>query len=114
MPATRRTEGDPPRRRRPASNPEDYERQIAVKALRLVEQQIDQGTVSAQVLSHYVKYASTEAGLQREKLRRENDLLESKIESMASARRVEELYEEAIAAMRSYGGDDEDEATFDD
>ena len=45
-----------------------------------------------------------------EKLREENKLLQAKTESIQSAKRVEELYTEAINAMRRYsgnGGNDE-------
>jgi peptidoglycan hydrolase CwlO-like protein len=38
------------------------------------------------------------------KLRKENELLAARVEAMASAKRVEELYETALNAMRSYAG----------
>lgn len=114
MAARLRSDGPQPRRRPPARNPEDREIQIAAKAIGLVERQIDEGTVSAQVLSHYVKFASREAELQREKLRRENELLKAKVDGMASTQRLESLYEDAIKAMRSYSGEDEEDAPFDD
>jgi hypothetical protein len=39
-------------------------------------------------------------------LSRENELLNAKVEHMASAKRVEELYETALNAMRAYAGQD--------
>ena len=73
--------------------------------MRLAESQIDEGTVSAQVLSHYLKLGSSREKLEQERLAKEVELLEIKKETMASAARVEELFEEAIAAMRRYKGE---------
>ena len=38
---------------------------------------------------------------------RENELLKAKVEAVASAGRIEELYRDALNAMRSYGGSDD-------
>ncbi len=42
--------------------------------------------------------------MKREKLERENAVLKAKAEAYESNRRTEELYAEAIEAMRSYSG----------
>lgn len=42
--------------------------------------------------------------LELEKLKEENSLLRAKTENLESAKRVEELYAEAITAMRNYAG----------
>ena len=42
--------------------------------------------------------------LELEKLRKETDLLVSKKEALDSAKRMEELYSEALDAMKRYGG----------
>lgn len=47
-----------------------------------------------------------------EKLKAENRLLQEKTEALQAAKRMDEMYAQAIAAMREYGGhgssDDED------
>lgn len=101
------------RRRPPAKTPADREKQLIAKAYDLVEKQLDDGSISATVLSQYVKLGTTRERLEQERLMREVDLLAKKAEAMESAKRVEELYEGAIAAMRSYGGHDPVES-FDD
>jgi hypothetical protein len=73
-------------------------------AMDLAERQLQDGTASAQVISHYLKLGSTREQLEREKLKRETELLDARVEGMASAKRVEELYEAAITAMRDYAG----------
>lgn len=111
MASTRRTAGDsqPSKtpRRPPAMTPEARENQIINKALNLIERQIEDGSASSQLLSHYAKLGSTRERLEQERLLREVDLLERKAQAMDSAKRIEELYDEAIAAMRSYGGQPE-------
>lgn len=96
-------------RRPPAMTPEARENQLVSLAYDAAERQIREGTASSQVISHFLKLGSTRERLEQERLMREVELLEKKAESMASAKRVEELYEGAIAAMRSYGGQDHTE-----
>lgn len=63
------TESTEPRRPR-AKTPEGREQQLIASAFDLVEQQIANGTVSAQVLSYLIKLPSEREKLEREKLRR--------------------------------------------
>ena len=93
-------------KRRPATTPEARENQLVSLAVDLAEKQIKEGTVSSQVLTHYLKLGSSRERLEQERLRRENHLLEAKAEAMASAKRVEELYGQALKAMRNYSGQD--------
>lgn len=65
------------------------------------------GTASAQVITHFLKLASTRERLEQERLTRENTLLTAKVEALASAQRVEELYANALKAMRIYSGNPE-------
>lgn len=99
------------RRMRPALSPEARENQLVSLAVDLAEEQLRNGTASSQVITHYLKLGSSRERLEREKLEKENALLRAKTESLESAKRVEELYENALNAMRRYGGqgDYEDE-----
>ena len=47
--------------------------------------------------------------LEMEKLQEENRLLKAKTEVLQSSKRVEELYSEAIKAMRRYSGQKDDD-----
>jgi hypothetical protein len=95
---------NPKPRRAPATTPEARENQMISLAVDLAEQQLAEGTASAQVLSHYLRLGSTREKLEQERLSQENDLLRAKVDAMASAKRVEELYESALNAMRTYAG----------
>lgn len=92
------------RKRRPATTPEGRENQLISLAADLAEKQLTGGTASAQVITHFLKLGSTREAVEQERLRNENLLLSAKVEQMASAKRVEELYESALNAMRSYAG----------
>lgn len=95
--------------RPPATTPEARENQLIAAAVDLAERQIQEGKASSQVITHYLKLGTTREKLEQERLRRENELLQAKVESLASAARVEELYQNALTAMRSYAGHPDEE-----
>lgn len=92
------------RKIRPALTPESRENQLIALAVDLVEQRLLDGSASSQETTHFLKLGSMKNQLEMEKLREENKLLKAKTESIQSAKRVEELYAEAINAMRRYSG----------
>ena len=107
---------DKKRRGRPATTPIERENQLISLASDLAERQLTNGTASSQVITHFLKLASTRERLEQEKLQRENLLLAAKVDAINSSRRIEELYETALNAMRQYSGqpleylgDDEDD-----
>lgn len=89
---------------RPALTPEARENQLISLAVDLVEQRLLDGTASSQETTHFLKLGSMKNRLEMEKLQEENKLLQVKTEALQSAKRVEELYSEAISAMRRYSG----------
>lgn len=93
-----------PRKRKPAETEEGRENQLVSLAVDLAEKQLIEGTASSQVITHYLKLGSTREKLEQERLHRENLLLDSKVEAMASQQRIEEMYGKALEAMRSYAG----------
>lgn len=100
-------------RRPPAQTPEGREHQLIAKAYDLAERQIDDGSASSQVITHFLKLGTEREKLERQKLTKETLLLQAKIEGAASQARVEELYSKALNAMKSYAGQDPDEETND-
>ena len=100
------------KRIRPALTPESREDQLVALAINLAEKQLLEGTASAQVISHFLKIGSTKERIEKEILEEQKDLIKAKTEALKSEKRVEELYEEALNAMRRYSGqvvDDERE-----
>lgn len=91
-------------RKPPATTPEARENQLISQAVDLASKQLADGTASAQVISHFIKLGSSREKLEQERLTEEVGLLRVKAETMASVKRVEELYGQALNAMRSYAG----------
>lgn len=88
---------------KPALTPEAREDQLIALAMNVAEQQMRDGTASPQLIAHFLKAGSSKGRFEVEKLRRENELLEAKTESIKAAKQTAELYENALAAMRDYG-----------
>lgn len=101
---------------RPALTPEARENQLIYLATDLAEQQLKDGTASSQVITHYLKLGTTKERIEKEILEKQKELITAKTEALQSAKRIEELYAEAISAMRKYSGhgesDDEEENEY--
>ena len=94
-------------KRRPAINPEARENQMISLAVDLAERQLMEGTASSQVITHYLKLGSTKEKIEKEILENKKELIKAQTESMQSSQKVEELYENALNAMRAYSGQDD-------
>ena len=109
------TSKDTQKKLRPASTPEARENQLIALAVDLAEKQLMEGTASSQVITHYLKLGSTKERIEREILETHKDLIVAKTENLQSAKRIEELYTNALNAMKNYSGqansgdDEEDE-----
>lgn len=100
------------RKIRPAMTPEARENQMIALAVDLVEQRLLDGTASSQETTHFLKLGSMKNRLEMEKLEEENRLLRAKTASLESAKRSEELFAEAIKAMRRYSGQGSDDDEY--
>ena len=94
---------------RPALTPEARENQMIALAMDLAEQQLRDGTASSQLITEFVKRGSTKARIEREILAEQKELISAKTESIKSAQRIEEIYTNAISAMRKYSGNGDSE-----
>lgn len=96
------------KKRRPALTPEARENQLIALAVDLVEKRLIEGTASSQETTHFLKLASSKARIEKEILEKQKDLITARTEALQSQKRVEELYAEAIKAMRKYSGQGDD------
>lgn len=111
------TTKDTPKKMRPATTPEARENQLIALAVDLAEKQLIEGTASSQVITHYLKLGSTKERIEREILEKQKALIEAKTENLQSAKRIEELYTNAINAMKNYSGQNnssEEDEEYDD
>lgn len=93
-----------PRKRPPATTPEARENQMIALAIDLAEQQLQKGTASSQVITHFLKLGSVRERLEKEILTEQRSLLKAKTDAIQSSKRTEELYTNALNAMRTYSG----------
>lgn len=95
-------------RGRPAITPKEREDEMINLAMGLAEQQLRDGTATPSVIVHYLKLGSTRGIIENEMLAKKSDLLRAQKEKLDSDKRMEDLYEQALKAMKVYGGQVED------
>lgn len=88
------------RSRPPARTPQEREDQLISQAYDLAEKKIRDGTASSQVITQFLLLSI---------LKSQNKLIEAKTENLEAQKKLEELYSNAVAAMRHYNGDDRDD-----
>lgn len=92
------------RKRPPAKTAEGRENQLISLAVDLAEKQMLEGSASSQVITHYLKLGSTKERIEKEILMEQKKLITAKTQALQSSKNVEELYKNAITAMKSYSG----------
>lgn len=93
------------RRIRPATTPEAREKQLASLAMDLIEQRLLDGTASSQETTYFLKAMSSENRLKQKLIETEIALKEAKTKQIESEERQEEMFAQAIEAMRRYKGE---------
>ena len=91
-----------------ASTPEGRENEMIMLAYQEVERRIRDHTATSQELCHFLKMGSEKERLEREKLEVEMELQRVRADSIESGKHMEDLYNNAIAAMKLYSGVEED------
>lgn len=104
MKITNKPQRNHQRMRPPSSTPEGRENQLISMAIDLAAEQIFNGTASSQVITHFLKLGSMKEKKELEILDEQKKLMQAKTEAIQSAKRVEELYKNALDAMRTYSG----------
>ena len=99
------------RKRKPFKNIEEAENTNVALAMELARKQLEEGTASAQVIAHFLKIGSTKERDEKELRQQQIELMSAKTGAIKSAQSSEELYADAIKAMRDYSPerDDSDE-----
>lgn len=90
------------RKRTPALTPEEQENRLISSAVDLAQKQLDDGTASAQVITHFLKLGSSREKLEQEQIARRNELLAVQKDALEAAGRIEGLIKAAVDAMRGY------------
>jgi len=90
----------------PARTPEEQENRNISYANRLAEEQLRNKTARTPVIVHFLRMGSEKEKYERELLKKDIELQNAKIEAIKSQKKIEELYSDALRAIRSYNGDD--------
>ena len=96
---------DPPAPYPKPKTAEARDNQLIALAYDVVEQRMRDGTATSQETTYFLKLASQreKAALELEIMEKQKELLAAKTESLQSAKRMEELYSDAIKAFTTYG-----------
>lgn len=89
-----------------AKSVEEQENRMIGLAMDLAEQQLEEGTASQQVITHFLKLGAMRESLEVEKLKKEIALLQAKADAIEASKNMEAMFTEAIEAMREYGGEE--------
>jgi len=94
---------------RPALSDDAQEKRMINLAIQLAEQQLRDGTASAQVITHYLKLGTVQARLEQEILDRQKELIVAKTDALRAQQHNDEMFAQGIAAMKAYrvGFDDD-------
>lgn len=101
-----------PTSRRPATSREGRQSQLEAMAYDLAEKQLKNGDASSQVITHFLKSASTRGRIEELRLTHEIELMKAKKSQIESQEELQNMFKEAITAMGTVryeepGDDDE-------
>ena len=106
--ATKQNPTTPKRCRPPARTAAARANQLKAAAFALAEERIADGTASNQLVVQCLKLDPEREELERVRLANENSLLDARVGALKSGQRLEELYTEALEAVKAYRADDAD------
>lgn len=99
----------PIKKERRALTPESREEQLIGLAMDNAEELLLSGNAPSQIITHYLKLGSMKERKEVERLSKEIELMQAKIDALEAGQKMEELYTQAIAAMQIYKGKSNDE-----
>lgn len=104
MAQRKKNSAEPLKRPRPATTMEAREAQLVALAYDRAEQRLIDGTASGQEITALLKLGSLKTRYELEKMKNETEVLKAKREVLEASKRTDEMYDRAIAAMRTYAG----------
>ena len=93
-----------PNIRRKAISPDARENQLIALAMDTAEERMLNGTASSQEIVHFLRLGSSLVKLQKQEIKERIELDKSKVKAIESSEEYKKLYQDAIEAMKSYGG----------
>ena len=93
-----------PDRLRPGLSPEADENQLISLSIEAAKKMLLEGKAPTSIVLHYLKLATSRERLEREMLEKEMELKDAKIQALESQAKAEQLFVEAMNAMKRYSG----------
>lgn len=85
-----------------ATTPEGMENELINMAYQLVARRLADGSASAAETVHFLKMGSAKERMEQRLAEKDLELKQAKTEALQSAKRIEELYSNAMSAFKSY------------
>lgn len=92
------------RQQAPARTVEGREQQMMALAMDLAEKKLRDGTASNMLICHFLKLATVQAELDKEKTKVDVDWRKAQIKAIEEQKSLEETYNKAIEALKTYQG----------
>ena len=86
----------------PAITDEAMENKLVALALKQAQGQLEEGTASSQIMTHFLKLGSLRHQVELEKIRLDSKLVEEKILAERSGQQSNEMMVEVLEALKSY------------
>lgn len=86
----------------PPMNDEALENKLVALAFEQAKAQMQEGHASSQIVTHFLRLGSIKAKIELEKLELENRLLEERIQAEQAGQKLNEMFGEVLAALKSY------------
>lgn len=90
------------RKPKPAADPEAREKQLINLAVNLAERQLEEGTASSAVITHFLKLGTVQAKVELEKAKAQNTLLTAKADSINDEKTKKQTVMDVQKALKSY------------
>lgn len=91
-----------------ARSEEELEKRAVGLATKLAIQQMEEGTASSQIITHFLKIGSLKEQMELKKLEYDISLVKAKTDAIKSQEEQDKKYEEVIRAITSYTGKDDE------
>lgn len=101
------------KRSAPALTVDEEEDELVALAVGLAKERLLDKSASNDLVRSIIQFGTVRARLEKEKLRRETELLIAKADAIEQARATEAMFQEAVAAMKSYTYRPEEEEEYD-
>lgn len=108
MAAKKKSDDEDRTPRRPPTSRKAQQAYMENLAMQIAEKQMRDGDASSQVITHFLRSASTRGQIEELKLQHEIELMKAKKSQIESQEQLQKMFQEAIEKMGSYQMEDEE------